>query len=100
MKYRQYYVYILASRAYGTLYIGVTRDLLKRVWEHKQSLVEGFTKKYKVYRLVYYEIYDEARAAIVRERRMKKWKRDWKINLIEKVNSEWEDLYPQLLKNP
>ncbi len=90
---KNYYVYILASKRNGTLYIGVTNNLLRRVYEHKNGLLEGFTKKYKVTRLVYYEVYQDVQQAILREKRMKKWKREWKINLIERENPEWEDLY-------
>jgi putative endonuclease len=89
---RRYYVYILASKKNGTLYIGVTNDLLKRVYEHKNDLVGGFTRKYGVHNLVYYELYSDIRDAIARERRMKKWKRQWKIQLIEKSNPQWRDL--------
>ena len=93
---KQYYVYILASKKNGTLYIGVTGDLLKRVYEHNNYLVEGFTKKYSVHNLVYYEIYSDIYDAIEREKRMKKWNREWKINLIKKANPNWEDLYLNL----
>ncbi len=89
---KQYFVYILASKKHGTLYIGVTRDLIKRIWEHKEELVEGFTKKYSVHKLVWYEVHQEIEAAIVREKRLKAWKRDWKIRLIEDDNPEWQDL--------
>jgi putative endonuclease len=82
----QYSVYILASKRNGTLYIGVTNDLLKRVYDHRSGLVEGFTKKYKVHNLVYYEIYRDICDAITREKRMKKWKRKWKLKLIEEFN--------------
>jgi putative endonuclease len=91
-----YYVYILASTKNGTLYIGLTNNLIKRVYEHKNDLVEGFTKKYQVHNLVYYEIFDSAYEAISREKQMKKWKRQWKINLIEKINPLWQDLYSEL----
>jgi putative endonuclease len=91
-----YYVYILASMKNGTLYIGVTNNLIKRVYEHKNDLVEGFTKKYQVHNLVYYEIFDSVYEAISREKQMKKWKRQWKINLIEKINPLWQDLYNEL----
>ncbi len=93
MKEYEYYVYILASRKNGTLYIGVTNNLLKRVSEHKDNLVEGFTQKYNVHNLVYYERYNDVYDAITREKRMKKWKRQWKIELIEKFNPDWKDLY-------
>jgi putative endonuclease len=95
MKY--YYVYILASKKNGTLYIGVTSDLIKRVWEHKQDLVEGFTKKYQVHCLVYHEQIESIESAIVREKQLKAWKRKWKIELIEKNNQEWKDLYNDML---
>ncbi|MFQ5596706.1 MAG: GIY-YIG nuclease family protein [bacterium] len=90
-------VYILASKRNGTLYTGVTSDLVKRIWEHKHDLVESFTKKYKVHRLVYYEVHDEMTSAITREKQIKKWHRAWKIRLIEEMNSEWDDLYPSLI---
>lgn len=91
-KRHQYYVYILASKKNGTLYIGVTDDLIKRVWQHKNKLVDGFTKKYNVGKLVYFEITNDIRSAIMREKRIKKWNRQWKIELIEKNNPGWEDL--------
>jgi len=90
---RQYYVYILASKKNGTLYIGVTNNLLKRVDEHKNDLKGGFTQKYRVHALVYFEVFSDIRDAITREKRMKKWKRQWKIELIEKANPHWRDLY-------
>ena len=90
---RKYYVYILASRRNGTLYIGITSDLVKRVYEHKQGLVGGFTKKYNVHELVYHEQTGDVNSAIRREKQLKKWKRQWKIELIEKGNPEWRDLY-------
>ena len=89
-------VYILASTPHGTLYIGVTSDLRKRVWEHKEGFVDGFTKKYKVHRLVWFELHETMYAAIQREKNLKNWKRDWKINLIENHNPDWHDLYPGL----
>jgi putative endonuclease len=88
------YVYVLASGIGGTLYIGVTSDLPGRVFQHKSGAVDGFTKTYKVDRLVYYEAYQTVDAAIQRERRMKKWNRKWKVDLIEKDNPNWIDLYP------
>jgi putative endonuclease len=94
---KQYYTYILASRKNGTLYIGVTSDLLKRIYEHKQNLVDGFTKKYNVHTLVYYEVHNDILEAITRERRIKKWNRRWKMRLIEKMNSEWKDLYCEIV---
>lgn len=91
-----HYVYILASKRNGTLYIGVTTDILRRVSEHKHKQIEGFTKKYGVDNLVYFEIYEDYWEAANRERRMKKWNRDWKIKLIEERNPEWRDLYDEL----
>jgi len=93
-----YYVYILASKRNGTLYIGTTSDLVKRVWQHKTGMVEGFTKKYQVHQLVYYEQTGNVISAIEREKRIKKWKRKWKINLIEKQNPKWQDLYNDIAK--
>jgi len=93
---RQYFVYMVASKKNGTLYIGVTNNLLKRVYEHKNNLVEGFTKRYGIHKLVYYEVYSDIYDAIEREKRMKKWNREWKINLIKKSNPSWEDLYLNL----
>ena len=87
------HVYILASRKHGTLYIGVTRDLVRRVYEHKNDLVRGFTSQYGVHLLVWYECYDDPTSAITREKQLKKWRRDWKVNLIERDNPNWEDLY-------
>jgi len=88
---------MLASKRNGTLYIGVTNDLVRRVYEHKEGLVEGFTKKYKVDRLVYFEETNDVESAITREKRLKKWNRQWKIELIEKENPEWEDLYEGMI---
>jgi putative endonuclease len=95
---KNYYVYILASKRNGTLYIGVTQDLLKRVDLHKKELLDGFTKKYNVNILVHYEVYQDIKDAILREKRLKKWKREWKIKLIEEKNPNWEDLYYKLTK--
>ena len=92
-----FYVYILASQRRGTLYIGVTTDLTKRVYEHKNGLVDGFTKEYGVHRLVYYEVMRDAETALSREKQMKKWNRVWKLKLIEEQNPEWLDLYKSLL---
>lgn len=86
-------VYILASRRSGTLYVGATSDLLKRVWMRKHAVIEGFTKQYGVHRLVYFEEYDDIRDAITREKRLKKWNRAWKLWLIEEANPMWADLY-------
>jgi putative endonuclease len=90
-------VYILSSGRNGTLYVGVTSDLQKRIWEHKNDLIEGFTKRYSVHRLVYYELHDEMVSAITREKQIKKWKRDWKLNLIEGENPDWDDLWERIL---
>jgi len=90
---KQYYVYILASKKNGVLYIGMTNDLRKRVFEHKKNLVDGFTKRYNVNKLVYFELTNQPQDAINREKRLKKWKRQWKIELIESMNPEWKDLY-------
>ena len=92
-----YYVYMMASKRNGTLYIGVTNDLARRVEEHRQGTVGGFTKRYNVHRLVYYEEHRDVEEAIAREKRMKKWRRVWKINLIEDVNPDWHDLCHDLL---
>ena len=91
-----YYAYLLASDKYGTLYIGVTNDIVRRIYEHKRKLVAGFTKRYAIDKLVWFEIYDDALAAIAREKELKKWKRDWKITLIEESNPQWTDLYPEI----
>jgi len=90
-------VYILASGRNGTLYIGVTSDLQKRTWEHKNDLIEGFTKRYSVHRLVYYELHEEMVSAIRREKQIKKWHRDWKLKLIEGENPDWNDLWEKIL---
>ena len=92
-----YYVYILASGRNGTLYIGVTNDLVKRVWQHKNNIIPGFTQKYNIHKLVYYEQTGNIESAITREKQLKKWNRDWKINLIEKSNCEWKDLYENII---
>ncbi|MGB7054145.1 MAG: GIY-YIG nuclease family protein [bacterium] len=94
---KHYFVYILASKRNGTLYVGITSNIVKRVWEHKNKVVNGFTKKYDVKNLVYYEQYDDPQNAIRRERRLKKYKRRWKLDLIEKHNPEWKDLYCDLI---
>jgi putative endonuclease len=93
---RSYFVYLLASRRNGTLYVGVTNDLTKRVWQHKQGLVEGFTKRYGIKMLVWYQQTESIEAAIVREKQIKKWNRDWKVELIEKNNPQWRDLYEEI----
>ena len=91
-----YYVYIMVSKKNGTLYIGVTNNLIRRVWEHKNNAQEGFTKKYGVHRLVWCEATTEIEAAIQREKQIKKWRKQWKVNLIEKENPNWDDLYETL----
>lgn len=93
---KNYFVYILASSRNGTLYIGITSDLARRVEEHKTGTVPGFTEKYSVSSLVYYEVFNSAEEAITREKRMKKWNREWKLNLIEKTNPNWQDISDSL----
>ena len=93
-----YYVYLLASRKHGTLYIGVTNDLVRRVYEHRTKAVQGFTKRYGVDKLVWFEIYDDAINAITREKELKKWRRAWKMRLIEEGNPAWRDLYEEIAK--
>ena len=90
-------VYILASKQNGTLYTGVTSDLTKRMWEHKSDLADGFTKKYVIHRLIYFELHEDMASAITREKQIKKWNRAWKIRLIEKTNPEWRDLYSNIV---
>jgi len=90
-------VYILASKRNGTLYIGVTSDLVKRIWEHKNNVIEGFTKRYNIHRLVWYELHENMESAINREKQMKEWKRKWKVELIENSNPGWQDLYDKIL---
>ena len=91
-----FYVYLLASKPYGTLYVGMTADLLRRIWEHKNEVVPGFTRKYALHRLVWFEAHESKEAALRREKQIKEWKRDWKINLIERDNRHWVDLYSTL----
>ncbi len=93
---KSYYVYILASARNGTLYVGVTNNISRRVWEHKNKTIKGFTEKYNVDKLVYYEFFQEIGYAIQREKQIKKWNRRWKLNLIEKENPDWLDLYDYL----
>jgi putative endonuclease len=88
-----YYVYLLASKKHGTLYLGVTNDIVRRVYEHKTKAAPGFTTRYEVDKLVWFEIYDDVITAIEREKELKKWRRDWKIRLIEEQNPGWVDLY-------
>ncbi len=90
---KQFYVYILASKRGGFLYIGLTSDLPKRIWEHRNAIMDGHTKKYSIKRLVYYEVYDNFEAAEQREKKLKRWRRKWKEELIEKDNPEWNDLF-------
>ena len=92
-----FYVYILASEKNGTLYVGITSNLIKRIYEHKNNIVKGFTEKYKVHKLVYYEECSDIYEAIQRKKQVKRWYRKWKIELIENFNPEWEDLYYKLL---
>ena len=94
---RQPCVYILASKKQGTLYPGVTSDLLKRVWKHRNDAVDGFTKRYGVHSLVYYELHGDMESAILREKQIKKWRRAWKVDLIERENPEWQDLYDEVV---
>jgi putative endonuclease len=95
---KKFYVYILCSKRNGTLYTGVTLDLQKRIYEHKNDLVEGFTKKYHVHRLVWYEMHESPESAITREKQIKKWKRAWKLKLIEQHNLDWADLYEKICR--
>jgi putative endonuclease len=90
------FVYLLASRPHGTLYVGVTSDLVRRIWEHRNDLVQGFTRQYGVHRLVYFERYEDVRDAIAREKQLKKWNRAWKLQLIREANPTWRDLYEDL----
>jgi len=92
-----FYVYIPASQKQGTLYLGVTRDLVRRVYEHREKLLPGFTARYDVRRLVWFEVYDDPTNAIEREKEIKKWRRKWKVDLIEKANPDWRDLYPEIV---
>ncbi len=93
-----YATYLMASKLYGTLYIGVTGDIITRSTQHRNDEIAGFTRRYGIHRLVWFEYFGEIDAAIQREKTMKKWKRDWKINLIERENPHWDDLYPNFLK--
>jgi putative endonuclease len=94
---KQPVVYILSSKRNGTLYIGVSSDLVKRVWEHKNDIIEGFTKRYAVHQLVWYEVHESMESAIEREKQLKEWKRKWKLELIENTNPNWKDLYPTII---
>ena len=93
-----FYVYLLASRKDGTLYLGVTKDLVRRTYQHEEKLLPGFTSQYDVRRLVWFEVYDDPTNAIAREKQIKKWRRAWKIDLIAKENPEWKDLYPEITR--
>lgn len=95
---RQPAVYILANKKHGTLYLGVTSDLKKRVWQHKNDIAEGFSKKYQTHRLVWFEQHESMMLAIQREKQMKGWQRKWKIELIEKLNPDWKDLYDDIIR--
>ncbi len=95
---KDYYVYILASKKNGVLYIGITNDLIRRIYEHKNNIKKGFTTKYKIYKLMYYEEFDDIGNALYREKQLKKWNRQWKIDLIEENNSEWRDLYKEIIQ--
>ena len=97
MNKNSYCVYILSSQRNGTLYVGITNNLVRRIWEHKNQKTDGFTKKYEVHHLVYYEIHENPESAITREKQLKKWNRLWKIRLIEEKNPEWKDLYQEIL---
>ncbi|MEZ5938809.1 MAG: GIY-YIG nuclease family protein [Hyphomonadaceae bacterium] len=94
----RYFVYLLSSKFYGTLYAGVTNDLMARTWEHKNEQADGFTREHGIKRLVWFEQHTDINTAILREKRIKRWRRDWKIALIEEENPHWEDLYPKLLR--
>lgn len=94
---KEYYVYIMASERNGTLYIGVTNDLIRRTIEHKEDLIEGFTRKYGVHKLVYFEHSEDIKSAITREKQLKKWNREWKLRIIEEMNPEWKDLYEDIV---
>jgi len=92
-----FYVYIMTNKRNGTLYTGVSGDLIRRTYQHKHDLIDGFTKRYGLHRLVYYEETTDINSAIIREKQIKKWKRNWKIKLIEKANPEWRDLYEEII---
>jgi putative endonuclease len=96
----QSYIYILSSKRNGTLYVGVTSDLIKRIYEHKQDLINGFTKQYQVHMLVYYEVHNDMVEAITREKQIKKWNRQWKLRLVEEMNPDWNDLYDEITGFP
>jgi putative endonuclease len=93
---KHFFIYILASKRNGTLYVGVTSDLIKRVWQHKNEVMKGFTSKYDVHALVFFEEHPTAESAILREKQLKKWRRKWKLRLIEEKNPNWKDLYDEI----
>jgi len=95
---KRFFVYILCDRPFGSLYVGVTSNLEKRIFEHRSDVVDGHTKKNSIHRLVYFDVFDQAQEAILYEKKLKKWKRDWKFNLIAQTNPHWADLYEQLLR--
>jgi putative endonuclease len=94
---KQYYVYLITNERYGTLYVGVTNDLLRRVYEHREGVVQGFSKQHGLGRLVWFEAHDDVLAAIKREKVIKRWRRDWKMNLIQAMNPNWDDLYESIV---
>ncbi len=98
MEDKHYYVYILASHRNGTLYVGFASNLIQRTFVHKNDIIEGFTKKYQVHRLVHYEVFEDRDEALKREKQLKKWHRKWKLELIEKNNPDWKDLYDEINK--
>jgi putative endonuclease len=93
---RAFYVYMMTNRPYGTLYIGITNDLVRRAWEHREGFVDAFTKRHALHRLVWFETHSTAYEAITREKLIKKWHRDWKINLVQSMNPRWDDLFAQV----
>lgn len=93
---RQFYVYILTNLPYGPLYVGITNDLVRRAWEHRNGVVPGFSRDHRLHRLVWYQVHSTALDAIAQEKRIKKWHRDWKVNLIQSMNPAWNDLYESL----
>ena len=93
---RQYYVYIMTNKGYGKLYVGITNDLVRRAWEHRNNLVEGFTREHELHQLVWFEVHGDVEEAIRREKLIKKWHRDWKVNLIQAKNPTWCDLYGEI----
>jgi len=90
---KQYYVYLITNKPYGTLYVGVTGNLVKRIYEHRTGVVEGFSKTHELHMLVWYEVHEDVLAAITREKQIKEWRRDWKVNLVQEMNADWQDLY-------